>query len=116
TDDPAHALTVLTLKAVLPEVLEINPIFVYWKKDEAVTPKTILVHANKVVAVNQLNVSSSNPDFQTKVERVGNGEFKIDVAPKETTYPMFTRLTIQPENLAKTFYANARVTDVPLAR
>src|SRR6266704_3177224 len=45
TDDPAHAVTVLTLKAVLPEMLEITPSFVYWTDGEAPKPKTVVVHA-----------------------------------------------------------------------
>jgi hypothetical protein len=116
TDDPAHAVTVLTLKAVLPELLEIKPTFVYWEEGEAPKPKTILVRAAKAFLVNRLSVSSSNPDFQAEVQQVGNGEFKIDVEPKQTTHAMVTTLTIQPDNLSKMFYANARVTNAPVAR
>src|ERR1043166_8045643 len=43
TDEAAHAVTVLTLKAVLPQMLEINPNFVYWNNGEPPKPKTILV-------------------------------------------------------------------------
>jgi hypothetical protein len=114
TDDPAHAVTLLTLKAVLPELLEIKPTFVYWGAGEAPKPKTIFVRAGKVFPVKQLNVSSSNPDFQTKVQEVGNSEFKIDIEPKQTTHAMVATLTIHADNWAKTFYANARVTNVPI--
>src|SRR5205814_8505247 len=47
TDDPANVTTVLTLKAVIPQELEINPTFVLWGKGEAPNPKTIVVHAGK---------------------------------------------------------------------
>lgn len=116
TDDPAHAVTVLTLKAVLPELLEIKPTFVYWEEGEAPKPKTIIVRAGKVFPVKQLKVSSSSPDFQTKVQQAGNGEFKIDIEPKQTTHAMVATLTIHPDNWAKTFYANARVTNVPITQ
>ncbi|CEF49259.1 unnamed protein product [uncultured bacterium] len=116
TDDPTQSVTVLTLKAVLPELLEIKPTFVYWEEGEAPKPKTIIVRANKVLLVNQLNVSSSNPDFHAKVQPVSNGEFKIDIEPKQTMHAMVTTLTIHPDNLSKTFYANARVTKAPMAQ
>jgi hypothetical protein len=116
TDDPAHAISVLTLRAVLPELLEIKPTFVYWQLGELAKPKTILVHASKVFPVKQLKVSSSSPDFQTEVQQVGDGEFKIDVGPKQTTHTVFATLNINADNWAKTFHANARVTSLPIAR
>ena len=93
TDDPVHAVTVLTLKAVLPELLEIKPTFVYWEAGEAPKPKTIIVRGGKVFPVKQLKVSSSSPDFQTNVQQVGDGEFQINVAPKQTTHAMVAMLT-----------------------
>jgi hypothetical protein len=82
---------------------------------EAPKPKTIFVRAGKVFPVKQSKVSSSSPDFQTKVQQAGNGEFKIDIEPKQTTHAMVATLTIHADNWAKTFYANARVTNVPVA-
>jgi uncharacterized protein DUF1573 len=113
TDDPAQAVTVLTLKAVLPELLDIKPSFVYWEGAEAPKPKTITVHAGKDFPVKELKVTSSSPEFQTKVQQVGNGEFKIDVEPKQMTHAAATTLTIQPDNSSRRFYAGARVTNVP---
>jgi len=114
TDDPAQAVTVLTLKAVLPEMLEITPSFVYWQGGEAPKPKTIVVRPGKDFPVKQLKVTSSNPEFSTKVEREnGTDEFKIDIEPKQTTRPAATTLTIQPDNSPKTFYVNARVMNAP---
>src|SRR5205809_5849834 len=43
TDEPAHAVTVLSLKAVLPQMLSINPAFVYWSANEEAKPKAISV-------------------------------------------------------------------------
>src|SRR5437867_2881725 len=47
TDEPTNSRTVLTLKAVIPQLLEINPTFVFWQQGEAASPKTIDVRANK---------------------------------------------------------------------
>ena len=50
--DPTHSTTILTLKAVLPEMLTINPAFVFWKGGEEPTPKTITVKAGKDFWIN----------------------------------------------------------------
>ena len=47
SDDPAHPQTVLTLRAVIPTLLEVQPIFVFWKQDEEMKPKVITVKAPK---------------------------------------------------------------------
>jgi hypothetical protein len=114
TDDPAHATTVLTLKAVLPELLQIQPNLVYWNTGETAKPKTIVVRPGKDFPVKELKVSSPSPEFSTKVARdKATGEFKIDVTPKDTTHPAATALTIQPDGSAKIFYATARVMPAP---
>jgi hypothetical protein len=113
TDDRAKATTVLTLKAVIPQELEITPTFVFWGQGETPRPKTIVVRAGKDFQVKHLNVASSNPEFETRVEPAGNGQFKIDVQPRETSRMMAATLTIQPEDSPKAFYATARVTNAP---
>src|SRR5204863_4309441 len=113
TDDPVNATTVLTLKAVIPQELEINPSFVFWGQGEAPKPKSIVVRAGKDFSVKQLKVTSSSPDFETKVAQTGNGQFKIEVQPHDTSRNMAATLTIQPEGSSKTFYAMARVTNAP---
>jgi hypothetical protein len=111
TDDPANVTTVLTLKAVIPQQLEITPTFVFWGQGEAPKAKTIVVRAAKDFQVKHLKVTSSSPDFQAKVEETGNGQFKIDVQPLETNRLIASTLTIQPEDSQKIFYATARITN-----
>src|SRR5438046_10099581 len=74
TDDPVNATTVLTLKAVIPQELEINPSFVFWGQGEAPKPKSIVVRAGKDFSVKQLKVTSSSPDFESQVAQPGEGE------------------------------------------
>src|SRR5438093_3057126 len=114
TDEAANSKTVLTLKTIIPQQLEITPTFVFWKQGEKPEPKTITVKVGKEFTVKHIKVTSSTPDFQTKVQE-GNGEFKIDVQPKETNTLGGTTLTIQPEDSPKVFYATARITGVPPA-
>lgn len=114
TDDPAHQTTVLTLKAVLPELLQIQPAMITWNTGETPQAKTIVVRPSKDFPVKELKVSSPNPEFTTKVARdSGSGEFKIDVTPKDTTHPAATALTIQPDGSSRIFYATLRVMPAP---
>jgi len=113
TDDPANATTVLTLKAVIPQHLEIAPSFVFWKQGEPPNPKMIGVTAEKDYPVKHLKVTSSSPDFETKVQETGQGQFKISVQPKDTNQPIAAILTIQPDDSRKNFQATARVITAP---
>src|SRR5919197_5896906 len=115
TDEAPNQKTVLTLKAEIPQQLEITPNFVFWKQGEKADPKSITVHAGKDFSVKHIKVTSSSPDFQTKVQEAGNGQFKIDVKPQDTSKMVASMLTIQPEDSQKVFYATARVTNAPTA-
>ncbi len=110
TDDPANATTVLTLKAVVPETLEIKPAFVYWEGGQERKPKTIVARAGKDFPVKELTVTSSSPDFLTKVQP-GNapGEFAIEVEPTQTTRAASATFKIQPKDSGKLFYFRAQV-------
>jgi hypothetical protein len=79
--------------------------------DEAANEKTVLT----LRAIIPQELNSSSPDFQTKVEETGEGQFKVDVQPSETNRPIASTLTIQSENSPKTFYATARITTAPTA-
>src|SRR5690242_16743363 len=104
TDDPTTPHTVLTLRTIIPQQLEINPTFVFWKQGDKPEPKAITVKVGKEFTVKHIKVTSSTQDFQTKVEDAGKGEFKIDVQPKDTNSLIGTTLTIQPEDSPKVFY------------
>src|SRR5437763_5724563 len=113
SDEAANQKKVLTIKAIIPQELEISPNFVIWKQGEKPDPKTIAVHAGKDCNVKNIKVTSSRPYFQTKVEEAGEGQFKVDVQPKATSRLIASTLTIQSENSPKTFYATARITTAP---
>jgi len=113
TDEQANSKTVLTLRTIIPQQLEITPTFVFWKQGEKPDPKQITVRAGKEFNIKHIKVTSSTPDFQTKVEDKGNGEFKVDVQPKDTNQQAATTLTIQPEDSQKVFYATARIMNTP---
>src|ERR1041385_6114718 len=115
TDDPTNPHTVLTLRTIIPQMLEVTPTFVFWKQGEKPDAKAINVKVGKEFTVKNIKVTSSTQDFQTKVQEAGKGEFKIDVQPKHTNSLYGTTLTIQAEDSPKVFYATARVTGAPPA-
>ena len=113
TDDPANATTVLTLKAVLPEMLSITPTFLYWTAGEEPKPKNIVIKAGKDFPAKTLSVTSANPEFTTEVQSISAGQWKINVRPKDTSRPTGGALTIKPDfpkESPKVFYANVGVT------
>ena len=110
TDDPTQPSANLVLKAVIPELVQVQPAFVWWATGDPAKPKTITVRAGKDVPITTIDVNSSSPDFTTKVEKgAAAGEFLIHVQPKDTTRMLSTTLTIKPD-YPKVFYASARVT------
>ena len=115
TDDPnpAHSTTVLTLKAVITPLLEIQPALVYWQNGEEPKPKIITAKANKAAAIKKLDVTSSIPDFTAKVEAgSAPNEFRISVQPRDTAKAAYATLSIKPDspvNTGNTFAAAARV-------
>jgi hypothetical protein len=113
TDDPEPSTTVLTLRAVITPLLEIQPALVYWQTGEEPKPKIVTAKANKDAAVKKLNVASSTPDFTAKVDAgSAPNEFRISVQPRDTAKAVYATLTIKPDsaaNMGNTFSVAARV-------
>src|SRR6476660_1190894 len=98
TDD---ATTQLTLKAIIPQLLELQPMFVMWKSGEEPKAKFITAKVNKDAGITKLDVVSSMPDFTTKVDPgSAPNEFRISVQPKDTGKPAYATLTIKPDSPA----------------
>lgn len=117
TDEPNAGMTMLTLTAVIPQMLSINPTFVFWKGGEEPKPKTISLKAGADFPIKNIKVTTSNPDFTTSVTSGGTGEWKLTVQPKSTDKAEAGMLTIQPEmpgHQAPPYFANVSVTATPL--
>ena len=118
TDDPPPAQNniTLTLKANIPQALEIKPAFVFWTKDEAPKPKKVSIKASKDFPAKNITIKSNSQNFESKVEPGKEGEWTIEVTPKDTSHPMGTALLVQtdyPKESPKTFYVNVQVTNPP---
>src|SRR2546423_8175326 len=118
TDDPdlARATTQLTLKAIIPQLLELQPMFVMWKSGEEPKAKFITAKVNKDAGITKLDVVSSMPDFTTKVDPgSAPNEFRISVQPKDTGRPAYTTLTIKPDSPAGAAALNIAARVMPKA-
>jgi len=112
--DSARATTVLTLKATIPRLLEVQPTFVHWESGEAPTPRIITVMLTKDFPVKSIKVISSNLAFQANVEKVGEGKFQIEIQPPPATAKKNTAvITIQSDNSSRNYYATAMVAAAP---
>lgn len=114
TNDPTQPRTILTLKAVIPALLEVQPVLVSWNQNEPLKPKVISLRAPQDSPVTNVSVKSSNPLITTTVEP-GSGpkEWKLNVLPKDASQQHAT-LTIAadlPAKAPKLYYAGARVTN-----
>jgi hypothetical protein len=120
TDDPQHPQTALTLKAVVPALLDVQPTFIRWEPNEEINPKVITVKANAEYPVTKLTVTSSSPDITTTVEPgAAPKEWKINVTPKPEARSLpnaVAQLTIQPDfpkDVPKLYYASVRLVSAP---
>ena len=118
TDDAASPRTTLTLKAVLPEGLTMEPGFVSWKIGEPPTAKTLLVTAGKGYPGKKLDVQSSSPEFGATLEPVkSGGAWKITITPVQTTRNVSGVIAIKtdiPKDSPAVYYANASVVGAPV--
>ena len=115
--NPTQATTILTLKATIPQSLDIKPTFVYWQSGEEPKPKKISIKATKDFPAKNITVKSNSQNFESKVEPgSASGEWTIEVTPKDTSHPFGTSLLVQtdyPKEAPKSFYVNVQVTNPP---
>jgi hypothetical protein len=109
TDDPKSPVTELTLRAVIPPLIELQPSFVYWQNIDRPKPQVITLKIAKEAKVKNVNVASSSPQFSTKVTSAGANQFKIEVQPRDISRDVSATLTITPDNGVGPVYAKARV-------
>jgi hypothetical protein len=113
TDDQVDAPTILRLKATIPRLLEITPMFVYWAPGQPLEPKTITAKLGADFPVTKLTVTSTDPAVATEVVPVPKEKsFRIVVTPKQSGRPINAALKIEPDfpkDAPKAFYVNVRV-------
>lgn len=109
TDDPAHPTVALVLTTVIAESLEIQPALVYWKTGEEPKAKSVSAKAGKGFPVKEIKITPVSPDFETKITKMSDSEFKIDIKPHDTTRPSVAVFSLQADKSPKIFRFTARV-------
>lgn len=103
----------LTMVTLIPEVIKIEPQFVFWRTGEAPSPKTIKLKLPASMGLRLARVSSSDPKMSTVLETVREGaEYRITVTPTGTERQTMATLNIQAvsgANEPKVFQAYAQV-------
>jgi len=98
TNDPKSETTTLSLKVHLPKLLKMSPLFVWWKKGEEKTPKTISLEVLQDSPIKVLSVKSGNETLAPELETVEEGrQYAITVTPASTDEAVRTVLVIQTE-------------------
>jgi Protein of unknown function (DUF1573) len=102
TDDVAQP-TLLTLKVVIPQLLEVQPVVLFWNPNDPLAAKVVTIKAPGDSPVTNVTVTSSAPEITAEV-KPGDGpkEWKISVLPKNVTRTVAGSLTIQPQYPVKT--------------
>jgi len=103
----------LTLTVTIPQLLEVQPTFLFWSVNDTLEPKTITVTVGKEFPVTKLNVTSTDKSIKTEVgPGPSDKAFKITVTPTESGRPINAVLKVEPDypkDPPKTFYANLRI-------
>ena len=86
TDDPQSPQTVLTFKATIAQLLELQPTFVFWQANEPAQPKTIIAKAAKGTTVKKVDHFLQRR-FTAKVEPSSTQESSRSRSPKDTAKP-----------------------------
>jgi hypothetical protein len=113
TDEENGQTTILKLKATIPQLLQVTPIFIYWSAGDELKPKTITVEVGAEFPVTKLTVTSTDKSIATEVASGPKEKtFRIIVTPTESGRPINAALKIEPDfpkDAPKSFYANVRV-------
>ncbi len=113
TDDPKELTVLLKMNVFIPEIMKINPAFVYWQKDEEKKAKTISIKILDDQSVRITKVKPSNEKFIVELKVIEEKkEYAIEITPKDTSTPGWTNLNIEtdlPKDSSRTFTAFAQV-------
>jgi len=112
TSDGEDAPTVLTMKTLIPKILEMQPAFVFWQKGEVPDTKTINLSVG-VDALHIVKAESDNANVSVQLDEVEPGKrYRLTVFPASTDELLKVRITLvtdYPKDKPKTFYVFAHV-------
>lgn len=88
----------LTITALIPEVLKIRPIMVWWKRGEEVRAKTVTIEVNADVPADLKQISFSAEGFDSSVKTLKpSREYEVTVTPRQTEKPVVVSMSIKTD-------------------
>lgn len=113
TTDDEEQPTVLTMKTLIPEVMSIQPAFVFWKQSEVPDIKTIDLKVGLDDPIHVVKVTSDSSSVGVQLEEVAPGKhYRLNLFPTSTDDLAKARITIvtdYPKDNPKTFYVYGHV-------
>ena len=113
SDDPKEPQVVLRFKAVIPQLLEIDTVFLNWVRGEALKPKIVNIKVSPDYPIHHLDVTSTSPDMTVEIKHTeGSGDYQLIVTPKKTDAELSASLEIKPgypKDSPKSFHIYTRV-------
>jgi len=102
TDDNPQP-TILSFNVAIPQLLEVQPMMMFWTMKDPLNEKVITVKAPGESPVTNITATSTTQDFTAEV-KPGDGpkEWKVNITPKNVTQSVSGSVTIQPQYAAKT--------------
>lgn len=105
--------TVLTMKTLIPRVLNFKPAFVYWELGKEPEPKQIELEVGLDEPLRIVEAVSDNSHVAVDLEAVEEGRsYKLTLFPTSTEAKVRARITLKtdfPQEHPKTFYVYAHV-------
>ncbi|HEX4084654.1 MAG TPA: DUF1573 domain-containing protein [Chthoniobacteraceae bacterium] len=105
---------VLTMDTYIPELMKMQPRYVFWRRGDPPRPQWIKLTASPGMKVTAVHAFSPNPKFKASIQTVHEGSFYLlTVTPVDTSGDGATTLAIEalagPGN-PKTLHAFATIT------
>ncbi|NDC74503.1 DUF1573 domain-containing protein [bacterium] len=112
TDD-SDTPTVLTMKTLIPKLLDLQPAFVAWKRGVAPDARTVIARIGADEAVHITKIETDNPAVQVQLEETEPGKtYRLTLFPDSTDESLTARITLStdfPREKPRTFYLLAHV-------
>jgi hypothetical protein len=87
TDSPDEPVVELTLHAMIPELLKVDPPVLRWDQNETPTPRTLNLSTITGQEVRVAKVETTDDRLSTKVETLEAGrKYRLTVSPLETMH------------------------------
>lgn len=113
TTDDDEQPTILMMKTLIPEVVSIQPAFVFWQQGDVPDIKTINIKVGLDEPIHVVKVESDTSTVGVQLEEVQAGKhYRINLYPTSTDELAKARITIKtdyPKDKPKTFYVYAHV-------